>query len=173
MEAAPTRYEVRVGTLVSKTALAMFRVPVKLTAVRRNTVYRFRVPADRDLSHVLHRLTERDVQVLEIRRCTEPRRRDREMPQVREQAPRQDVADPADPADPAETADGVVVPFRARAGARPRGVDSAGCPDPPQMQEVADHRTAEQHRAEPGQPRHQHEDDADRAVPVRVPDDRA
>ena len=118
MEAARTRYELRVGTLVSDAALATFRVPVRRTAVRRNTVYRFRVPTDGDLSEVLHRLTERDVQVLEIRRCPEPRCRDRGTARTEEQAPQQEIADAA------ETAGGIVVPFRAGGG--PRGDRSAG-----------------------------------------------
>ena len=76
MTGARTRYELRVGTVVSEATLATFRVPVRRTDVRRQTVYRLRVPTDRDLSELLHRLTERDVQVLEIRRCPEPRHRD-------------------------------------------------------------------------------------------------
>jgi hypothetical protein len=75
MEVAGTRYELRVGTLVSEATLATFQVPMRPTAVPRNTVYRLRVRADRDLSEVLHLLTERAVQVLEIRRCPERRPR--------------------------------------------------------------------------------------------------
>ena len=92
MGAVRTRYELRVGALVSKAALASFRVPLTPIAVPRNTVYRFRIPADRDLSDVLRRLIERDVQVMEIRRCPEPRRR---APQVRAKPPQQEAEDPA------------------------------------------------------------------------------
>ena len=70
------RYELRVATLLSQAALATFRVPVRPTAMPRDTVYRFLVPADRDAFEVLHRLIECDVEVLEIRRCLEPTRRD-------------------------------------------------------------------------------------------------
>src|SRR4051794_39460960 len=107
MAAAGTRYELLVGTLVSKAALATFRVAVSPTAVPRRTVYRFRVPADRDLNEVLSRLTDRDVQVLEIRLCPERRRRDRRTPPVGQEAPREESGDPA------EAGAGVVVPFRA------------------------------------------------------------
>ncbi|MGY1605417.1 hypothetical protein [Geodermatophilus sp. SYSU D00815] len=70
------RFELRVATVVGPAALATFRVPVSPTAVPRRTVYRLRVPADRDLPEVVHRLTARDVEVLEIRRCDDvpPRR---------------------------------------------------------------------------------------------------
>ena len=103
MEAARTRYEVRVGTVVSAATLATFRIPVRPTAVPRNTVYRLRVHTNRDLSELLHRLTEHDVQVLEIRRCAEPSR------------PRGPVhAPPEETWDLPEAADGVVLPFRER-----------------------------------------------------------
>ena len=107
MGAARTRYELRVGTVVNPATLATFRVPVRPTTVPRSTVYRFRVPADRDLSEVLHRLTERDVEVLEIRRCAEPRRRT--VPDWADVAPRED-----------DDPDGVVVAFRARGIPTPR-----------------------------------------------------
>jgi len=72
--------------------------------VPRNTVYRLRVPADRDLAEVLQLLTESEVQVLEIRRCTERRRPDRRSPQ----------AEAVQPADVVPTSGGVVVPFPRR-----------------------------------------------------------
>ena len=72
MESPGTRFELRVRTLLSKAAIATFRVPVRPTAVPGRTVYRFRVPADRDLSELLHLLTQRHVQVLGIRRCAAP-----------------------------------------------------------------------------------------------------
>ena len=102
-----TRYELRVGALVSKEALASFRVPLTPIAVPRDTVYRFRVPADRDLSDVLRRLIERDVQVVEIRRCPEPRGRDRGAAQVPAEPLLQQTADPVG---------GVVIPFPAAPG---------------------------------------------------------
>ena len=122
MAGARTRYELRVGTVLSEATLATFRVRVRRTDVRRQTVYRFRVPTDRDLSELLHRLTERDVQVLEIRRCPEPRHRDQvtagaqergaQEQGVQEQPPRRDVADTT------ETSLAVVLPFRGGTGRR-------------------------------------------------------
>jgi hypothetical protein len=118
MEAARTRFEVRVETVVSKATLATFGVPVQPTTVLRNTVYRFRVPADRDLAQVLHLLTERDVQVLEIRQCSERR----------DPPPREAGRDDGHPAPPTGA---VVVPLRARLRSRRPGRgypgdDSAG-----------------------------------------------
>jgi hypothetical protein len=117
MTGARTRYELRVGTVVSDAALATFRVPVRRTDVRRQTVYRFRVPTDRDLSELLHRLTERDVQVLEIRRCPEPRHRDRGPAGAPEKAAPQQPAQ-QQVADATETSGGVVLPFRGGTGRR-------------------------------------------------------
>lgn len=107
MELARTRYEVRVGTLLSHAMVAALRLPLRRTAVPRNTVYRLSVPADRDLGEVLHRLTESDVQVLEIRRCLEAPRR------TPDRAPERPEASP-DVGDQDATADGVVLPFRGR-----------------------------------------------------------
>jgi hypothetical protein len=123
MVAPRTRYELRVGTVLSRAALATFPVPVRPTDVPRNTVYRFRVPADRDPSEVLHRLTEHDVQVLEIRRCHEPSRRDRGTAQVRQEAP------PPETGDPGATGVGVVIAFPVRSGPCPRGAvpELGGC----------------------------------------------
>jgi hypothetical protein len=115
MAAGRIRYELRVGALVSKAALASFRIPLTPIAVPRNTVYRFRVPADRDLSDVLRRLTERDVQVVEIRRCPEPPRRERGAAQVGPESPQQ----------PAEPCDGVVIPFPGGARRGPSCPESA------------------------------------------------
>jgi hypothetical protein len=106
MELARTRYEVRVGTLLSHAVVAAFRLPLRRIAVPRNTVYRLSVPADRDLGEVLHRLTESDVQVLEIRRCLEVSPRTPDRTRERPEASPSDVG-PTD-----ATADGVVVPFR-------------------------------------------------------------
>jgi hypothetical protein len=105
MMAGLTRYELRVGTLLSRAALAAFHVPVTPTAIPRNTVYRFRIPADRDPSEVLHRLTEFDVQVLEIRRCSDLSRRDRGAVQASPGAPSRETDEPG------ATAAGVVIPF--------------------------------------------------------------
>jgi hypothetical protein len=107
VDSGGTRFELRVGTVVSEAALRTFQVPLRPTAVPRNTVYRLRIPADCDVSAVLSRLTEYDVQVLEIRRCPEPARR------TPTPAPVPQVAPPAD------EAAGVVLPFPRRAGTRP------------------------------------------------------
>jgi hypothetical protein len=115
VEAARTRYEVRVGTVVSAATLATFRLPVRPTAVPRNTVYRIRVHTNRDLSELLHRLTEHDVQVLEIRRCAEPSRPSRPSRPVN--------APPPETADLPAAADGVVLPFRERTRSVPTGAD--------------------------------------------------
>ena len=104
MAMAGTRYEVRVGTRVSEATLAPFRIPVRPTVVPRNTVYRLRVPADRDLAEVLQLLTASEVQVLEIRRCTERGRPDRGSR----------PAEAVQPADVVPTSGGVVVPFPRR-----------------------------------------------------------
>jgi len=107
MAMAGTRYELRVGTRVSEATLAAFRIPVRTTVVPRNTVYRLRVPADRDLAEVLQLLTESAVQVLEIRRCTERRRPDRVLP----------PAEAVQPADVVATSGAVVLPFPRRTAA--------------------------------------------------------
>jgi len=90
--------------------------------VPRNTVYRFRVPADRDLSELLSLLIERHVQVLEIRQCTEPGPRTR--------TPADGQAETSQPAAGAAeapgTPGGVVVPFPGRPGLRPAGGRPAG-----------------------------------------------
>jgi hypothetical protein len=104
MEAARTRFELRVATVVSQAALATF--PVRLTpiAVPRNTVHRIVIPADSDLSEVLDRLTERHLVVLEIRRRSQTDSSDRGVaPGVREAS--------ADAGVPTATGRGVVVPF--------------------------------------------------------------
>jgi hypothetical protein len=103
-----TRYELRVATLLSRAALATFRVPVRTTVMPRSTVYRFRVVADRDPSTVLDRLTQCNVEILGIRRCAEPGRREPATAQVRQDAP------PAETEDAVTPAGGVVIPFPAR-----------------------------------------------------------
>jgi hypothetical protein len=118
MGAARIRYELRVGTHVGTAALSTFGVPVRPTAVPRRTLYRFRVPADRDLAEVLVRLTECDVEVLEIRQCPGGPRRDRGSPSA---GPHES---PGQAGDPPGDGDGVVLPFRAPRGtSRPDVVD--------------------------------------------------
>jgi hypothetical protein len=109
MDMARNRFELRIGTHLSPAALAAFRVPVRPTSVPRHTVHRIRVPADRDLADVVHRLIERHVELLEIRRGPEPPRGGRRRPP----GCQREVPGPADAA-----AD-VVVPLR-----------PAGCPRP-------------------------------------------
>jgi len=123
MMAPRARYELRVATLLSRAALARFGVSVSTTVVPRSTVYRFRIPADGDPSEVLHRLTECDVQILEIRRCPEPRRRDQEPAQAR-----RDPLPPKAEDDDADTAVGVVIPFPTRSEYRPGRIDPAPGP---------------------------------------------
>jgi len=103
-----TRYELRVATVLSRAALAAFQIHVTPTPVPRKTVYRFRIPADRDPTEVLSKLTEFDVQVLEIRRCFDVSSRERRRATPRPEAP------PPAPAEPPAADTGVVVPFRAR-----------------------------------------------------------
>jgi hypothetical protein len=100
MGVAQNRFELRIGTLLSPAALAAFRVPVRPTRVRRNTVHRLRVPADRDLTDIVHQLIERHVELLEIRRGSEP--------PPRRPRPAGDELDIPGPDD----SGGVVVPFR-------------------------------------------------------------
>ncbi|HEV7189382.1 MAG TPA: hypothetical protein VGN28_15935 [Blastococcus sp.] len=132
MAAGLTRYELRVSTLLSRAALAAFHIPVTTTAIPRNTVYRFRIPADRDPSEVLHRLTEFDVQVLEIRRCSDVGRRDRGQAPARQEAPPPRKAEPAETPAPAETTEpvgtaaAVVLPFPVRCGNGQGTVDQDG-----------------------------------------------
>ncbi|MBB3084502.1 hypothetical protein [Geodermatophilus sabuli] len=102
MEAARNRFELRIGTVLSPAALAAFRVPLEPTSVPRNTVYRLRIPADRDLTDVVHRLIERHVELLEIRRGAEPPRRSRRRP----------TGDELDAPGCDDDGAGVVVPFR-------------------------------------------------------------
>ena len=99
------RYELRVGTHVGTAALATFRVPVRPTAVPRRSVYRFRVPADRDLGVALDRLIESDVEILEIRQCR-PRYRERVAP------PTETAEPPRDAGAVLPARDGAVVPLR-------------------------------------------------------------
>ena len=126
MGAARIRYELRVGTHVGRAALSTFRVPVRPTAVPRRTLYRFRVPADRDLAEVLHRLIERDVEVLEIRRCPDRARPDRGSPPAGPPPSPGPAEDP--PPDGDTDGDGVVVPFRVAPAAGRPADDPA--PDP-------------------------------------------
>jgi hypothetical protein len=108
MEALGTRFEVLVGTLVSPPMLAAFRLPLKRVAVPRNQLRRLRIAADRDVPAVLHRLTERDVEVLEIRQCAAPARRD----ETAQDPPAAPGPDPVAAVEAVEAVGGVVVPFR-------------------------------------------------------------
>ena len=71
MAAGRTRYELLVGRHLSPATLATFPVALVPTAVPRNTVHRLRVGVDSssDLAEIVRRLTERNVALLEIRRC--------------------------------------------------------------------------------------------------------
>ena len=71
MDGGRTRYEILVATSLNAASLATLRIGATPTVVPRRTVYRLRVPAARGLPEVLHRLTDHDVQVLEIRRCVQ------------------------------------------------------------------------------------------------------
>ncbi|MGY1622937.1 hypothetical protein ACI789_12130 [Geodermatophilus sp. SYSU D00965] len=108
MATARNRFELRIGTLLSPAALATFRVPVRPSRVPRNTVHRLRIPADRDLADVVHRLIERHVELLEIRRGPEPPR-----------GRRRPADDECDLTGPADTGADVVVPLRPARRPRP------------------------------------------------------
>jgi hypothetical protein len=69
MSSARTSFELLVRRHVSAAALATFPVALVPTAVPRKTVHRLRVSVDSDLADIVGRLTERDVGLLEIRRC--------------------------------------------------------------------------------------------------------
>jgi len=67
------RYELRIRTGVSRALTATFRHRACDTVIRRNTARRLRVVADTDdLPEVLRRLSECDVDVLELRVCRLP-----------------------------------------------------------------------------------------------------
>jgi hypothetical protein len=109
---ARTSFELFVGRHLSPAMLATFPVALFPTAVPRKTVHRLRVGADSDIAEIVQRLTERDVQVLDIRRCPErPRREPRQVAgwnvPVVEEAGR-GVVVPLPPAGP--TAPGVAEP---------------------------------------------------------------
>jgi hypothetical protein len=112
MVASRTQYELRVGTRLSQAAIATFRVPLTPTVVPRNTVYRLRVSADRDPTEVLQRLTEHNVQVLEIRRCAEPSPEDGGTAHGRADAPPPEARPETE--EPPGTTSGVVIPFPVR-----------------------------------------------------------
>jgi hypothetical protein len=68
------RYELRIRTGVSRALAATFRYRAGDTVIRRNTAHRLRVVVDTDdIPDVLRRLTECDVDVLELRVCRLPR----------------------------------------------------------------------------------------------------
>jgi hypothetical protein len=66
------RYELLVERHLTPATLATFPVALTTTTVPRNRVRRLRVHADQDLADVVRRLTERRIQLLEIRRCPPP-----------------------------------------------------------------------------------------------------
>jgi hypothetical protein len=68
--ATRSRYEILVRTRVGPAALARLRIALTPITVPRNTVHRLRVPADRDLPQLVRQLTERGVELLEVRRCS-------------------------------------------------------------------------------------------------------
>ena len=106
-------YELRVGTHVDDATLATFGVPVRPTAVPRRTLYRFRVPADRDLAHTLDLLFEHDVHVLEVRRCPPAPSRTRPVPPAADRAePEETEGPPPAATDGVTAADARVLPFR-------------------------------------------------------------
>jgi hypothetical protein len=119
MEAAGTRFEVLVGTLVSQATLAAFPYSLGRVPVPGRGLHRLRIPADQDVPTVLRQLIEHDVEVLEIRQCVAPRPREVAAAQERQETARPDAADPVD------GAEAMVLPFRSRASSptdpRPRG----------------------------------------------------
>jgi hypothetical protein len=67
------RYELRIRTGVSRALAATFRHRADDTVIRRNTARRLRIVADTDdIPDVLRRLTECDVDLLELRVCRLP-----------------------------------------------------------------------------------------------------
>ena len=67
------RYELRIRTGVSRALAATFRHRADDTVIGRNTARRLRIVADTDdIPDVLRRLTECDVDVLELRVCRLP-----------------------------------------------------------------------------------------------------
>ncbi|MGY1742977.1 MULTISPECIES: hypothetical protein [unclassified Blastococcus] len=115
MGASRIRYELLVGTHVGTATLATLRIPVRRTAVPRRTLYRLRVPADRDLADTLRRLIDSDVEVVEIRRCAPPPK------PARGGTPPPPGTSREDPAPPSSLGDGVVVPHRRATAAGRRG----------------------------------------------------
>jgi hypothetical protein len=113
---ARTRYELFVGRHVSAATLATFPVALVPTAVPRNSVHRLRVGADSDIAEIVRRLTERGVEILEIRRC----------PQRPRWRPQQRRAVPAE-----ETAGADVVVLVPRAGAGDVEIPATGTGDEP------------------------------------------
>jgi hypothetical protein len=121
MDGGRTRYEILVATLLNQASLAALRAGPVPTAVPRRQVYRLRIPARRDLPEVLHRLTDHDVQVLEIRQCVEgrpeppPGRSRTSAPPAETDVPAAADDVPERPTGPSGTdvpaEDGVVVPF--------------------------------------------------------------
>src|SRR3954467_15412969 len=72
---APTqlrRYEIRIRTALSRPLAASFRNCIRRAVIPRHTIYRLRFREDEghvDLAEVLQRLTDCDIDVLDIRAC--------------------------------------------------------------------------------------------------------
>jgi hypothetical protein len=75
-----TCYELLVNRHLSPATVASFAVALRPTAVPRNTVRRLRVGADSDIAEVVRRLTERNVELLGIRRFRQDPQRPVEQP---------------------------------------------------------------------------------------------
>jgi hypothetical protein len=110
--AARSCYEIVVRTRVSPAALARLRLTLAPTAVPRRMVYRLRIPADRDITEVVERLTVRGIQLLEVRK-TPGRAATRHPATGAGAAPEQPCAD-------------VIAPFRTVAGPAPEAPPSGG-----------------------------------------------
>lgn len=107
---ARTSFEIFVSRHLSPATLATLPLALMPTVIPRNTVHRVRVDADTDIAEIIRRLTERDVELLEIRRC----------PQGPPRPPRQPVPWTVPPED--DGSDVVVpLPVRAAGTAVPEG----------------------------------------------------
>jgi hypothetical protein len=106
---ARTRYEIRVRTRLSPVALARLRVALTPIAVPSRTVRRLRVAADHDITDVVRALTERNIEVLEVRRSPV-------LPARRGAADRT-VVDAVEDEAPRSTGDDVITALRSRIGA--------------------------------------------------------
>jgi hypothetical protein len=70
------RYELRIRTAVGRPLAASLHNSLRRAVLPRRTIYRLRIGEDEaniDLADVLQRLTDRDIDVLDIRVCPAPR----------------------------------------------------------------------------------------------------